>query len=129
MKVRLLNPSIYADPEYFKLHPKETSPRDPGSYPIVVEGFIVEPTEFEKKYGIESPNNSIKVGGDELDRVFKSYFSDGRPMNSIYGSAAVLGWWNHEGEPKSWEPVGPFDFWNKLKASREVGETVGKGYL
>lgn len=125
MKVRLLNPSIYADPEYFKLHPKETSPSDPGSYPIVVEGFIVEPTEFEN----ESPNNSIKVGGDELDRVFKSYFSDGRPMNSIYGSAAVLGWWNHEGEPKSWEPVGPFDFWNKLKASREVGETVGKGYL
>ena len=128
MRVRLLNPSIYADPNYRKLHEKDTSPRDPGSYPIVVEGFIVEPTEFEKKYGIESPN-TIMVGGDELDRVFKSYFSDGRPMNSIYGSAAVLGWWNHEGEPKSWEPVGPFDFWNKLKASREVGETVGKGYL
>lgn len=129
MKVRLLNPSIYADPEYFKLHPKETSPRDTGSYPIVVEGFIDEPMGFEKKYGIESQANSIKVGGDELDRVFKSYFSDGRPMNSIYGSAAVLGWWNHEGEPKSWEPVGPFDYWNKLKASREVGETVGNGYL
>lgn len=129
MKVRLLNPGIYSDPEYFKLHPKETSPHDPGSYPIVVEGFIVEPTEFEKKYGIESTFNSIKVGGDELDRVFKSYFSDGRPMNSCYGSEAVLGWWNHEGEPKAWEPVGPFDYWNKLKASREVGETVGKGYL
>lgn len=129
MKVRLLNPSIYSDPEYFKLHPKETSPRDPDSYPIVVEGFITDQTEYEKKYGIESTFNSIKVGGDELDRVFKSYFSDGRPMNSIYGSAAVLGWWNHEGEPKSWEPVGPFDYWNKLKASREVGETVGKGYL
>lgn len=57
MKVRLLNPSIYADPEYFKIHPKDTSPSDPGSYPIVVEGFIVEQTEFEKKYGIESPAN------------------------------------------------------------------------
>ena len=129
MKVRLLNPSIYADPKYFKLHPKETSPRDPGSYPIVVEGFIVEQTEFEKKYGIESPANSIKVCGDELDRVFKRYFSDGRPMNSRYGSAAVLGWWNEPGKPKSWEPVGPFDFWNKLKESREIGETVGSGYL
>lgn len=73
MKVRLLNPSIYADPEYFKLHPKETSPRDPGSYPIVVQGFF-DGTEFN--------NSSIKVGGDELDRVFKSYFSDGRPMDS-----------------------------------------------
>lgn len=129
MKVRLLNPSIYADPEYFKLHPKDTSPRDPSSYPIVVEGFLDEPTELEKKYGIEFSTNSIKVGGDELDRVFKSYFSDGRQMDSCYGSAAVLGWWNEEGKPKAWEPVGPFDFWNKLKASREVGETVGKGYL
>ncbi|UGV21820.1 hypothetical protein [Phage vB_EcoM-p111] len=129
MKVRLLNPNIYADPNYRKLHPKETSPSDPGSYPIVVEGFITDQTEYEKKYGIESTFNSIKVGGDELDRVFKSYFIDGRPMNSIYGSAAVLGWWNEPGEPKAWEPVGPFDFWNKLKASREIGETVGKGYL
>lgn len=128
MKVRLLNPSIYADLEYFKLHPKETSPRDPGSYPIVVEGFFDECSLImKKKYGSEM--KSIKVGGDELDRVFKSYFSDGRPMNSIYGSDAVLGWWNAEGKPKSWEPVGPFDYWNKLKSSREVGETVGKGYL
>ena len=120
MKVRLLNPSIYASHEYYKLHEKETCPTDPDSYPIVVEGFF-DGTEFE--------DSSIKVGGDELDRVFKSYFSDGRPMNSCYGSAAVLGWWNEEGKPKSWEPVGQFDFWNKLKASREVGETVGKGYL
>lgn len=127
MKVRLLNPSIYADPRYRKIHPKETNPSDPGSYPIVVEGFFDECSLIMKKYG--SKMNSIKVGGDELDRVFKSYFSDGRPMDSCYGSAAVLGWWNHEGEPKAWEPVGPFDFWNKLKASREVGETVGKGYL
>ncbi|UOX38512.1 hypothetical protein [Escherichia phage P818] len=129
MKVRLLNPNIYDYPNYRKLHPKETSPSDPGSYPIVVEGFIVDQTEFEKKYGIESPANSIMVGSDELNRVFKSYFSDGRPMDPCYGSAAVLGWWNEPGKPKAWEPVGPFDFWNKLKASREIGETVGKGYL
>ncbi len=127
MKVRLLNPSIYADPSYRKIHPKETNPRDPGSYPIVVEGFFDECSLIMKKYGSEM--NSIKVGGDELDRVFKSYFSDGRPMDSCYGSAEVLGWWNEPGKPKAWEPVGPFDFWNKLKASREVGETVGKGYL
>lgn len=127
MKVRLLNPSIYADPEYFKPHPKETSPRDPDSYPVVVDGFFGELAELERRCGIEP--RSIKVGGDELDRVFKSYFSDGRPMDSCYGSAAVLGWWNEPGKPKAWEPVGPFDFWNKLKASREVGETVGKGYL
>lgn len=127
MKVRLLNPSIYADPEYFKLHPKETGPSDPDSYPVVVDGFFGELAELERKCGIEP--RSIKVGGDELDRVFKSYYSDGRPMDSCYGSAAVLGWWNEPGKPKAWEPVGPFDFWNKLKASREVGETVGKGYL
>lgn len=63
MKVRLLNPSIYADPEYFKLHPKETSPRDPSSCPIVVDGFIDEPMEFEKKYGIESYHNAKWIGG------------------------------------------------------------------
>lgn len=127
MKVRLLNPNIYADSNYRKLHEKETSPRDPGSYPIVVEGFFDELAEFERKLGIEP--RSIKVGGDELDRVFKSYYRDGSQMASRYGSAGVLGWWNKEGEPKAWEPVGPFDFWNKLKASREVGEAVGKGYL
>lgn len=127
MKVRLLNPSIYSDPEYFKLHPKGTSPRDPDSYPVVVDGFFGELAELERKLGIEP--RSIKVGGDELDRVFKSYFSDGRPMGSCYGSAAVLGWWNEPGEPKAWELVGTFDFWNKLKASREIGETVGEGYL
>lgn len=120
MKVRLLNPSIYADLSNTKVHEKDTCPRDPDSYPVVVEGFF-DGTEFE--------NSSIKVVGDELDRVFKSHFIDGRPMNSCYGSAAVLGWWNEEGKPKSWEPVGPLDYWNKLKASREVGETVGKGYL
>lgn len=118
MKVRLLNPSIYADLDYTKLHEKETNPRYPGSYPIVVDGF------FD---GLDG--SSIKVGGDELDRVFKSYFNDGRPMNSQYGSAAVLGWWNKPGKPESWELVSPFDYWNKLKASREVGETVGEGYL
>lgn len=124
MKVRLLNPSIYADLSHTKLHEKDTCPRDPCSYPVVVDGFfddVFDGSEFERK--------SIKVCGDELDRVFKSHFSSGKPMNSCYGSAAVLGWWNEEGKPKSWEPVGPFDYWNKLKASREVGETVGKGYL
>lgn len=121
MRVRLLNPSIYADLSYTKLHEKDRSPRDPSLYPIVVEGFFDGTKYYE--------NGAIKVGGDELNRVFKSYFSDGRPMNSGYGSADVLGWWNEEGKPKSWEPVGKFDFWNKLKSSREVGETVGKGYL
>lgn len=129
MKVRLLNPSIYADPEYSKLHPKETSPRDPGSYPIVVEGFFDAcDLEFKEKYGFEI--ESVKVFADELNRVFKSYHFDGSPMiDSGYSRDAALGWWNHEGKPKAWEPVGPFDFWNKLKESREVGETVGKGYL
>lgn len=124
MKVRLLNPNIYADTDYKKIHPKDTSPRDPDSYPVVVEGFfndLFDGTIFERK--------SIKVGGDELDRVFKSHFRDGRLMDSGFGSDSVLGWWNDEGKPKSWEPVGPFDFWNKLKSSREVGENVGKGYL
>lgn len=125
MKVRLLNPNIYADMKYKKIHPKDTSPRDPDSYPVVVDGFfdnLFDGTNFERK--------SIKVGGDELDRVFKSHFIDGRQiMNSGYGSHNSLGWWNDEGKPKSWEPVGPFDFWNKLKSSREVGENVGKGYL
>ena len=127
MKVRLLNPSIYADPNYRKLHEKDTSQRDPGSYPIVVDGFFDECDLMMKKFGVEV--KSIKVGGGELDRVFNDHYSDGKPMGTAYGSACVLGWWNHEGEPKSWEPVGPFDFWNKLKASREIGETVGKGYL
>ncbi|MBH0029277.1 hypothetical protein I6F53_20235, partial [Pseudoalteromonas sp. SWN29] len=61
MKVRLLNPSIYANPNYRKLHKKETSPRDPDSYPVVVDGFfndLFDGTIFEHK--------SIKVGGDEL---------------------------------------------------------------
>ena len=127
MKVRLLNPSIYADPNYRKLHEKDTSPRDPGSYPIVVDGFFDKCDLMMKECGVEV--KSIKVGGDELDRVFKDHYSDGKPMGTAYGSDCVLGWWNEEGEPKAWEPVGPFDFWNKLKASREVGETVGKGYL
>lgn len=125
MKVRLLNPNIYADTDYKKIHPKDTSPRDPDSYPVVVDGFfndLFDGTKFERK--------SIKVGGDELNRVFKSHFRDGRLMESgLFESAANLGWWNDEGKPKSWEPVGPFDFWNKLKSSREVGENVGKGYL
>lgn len=124
MKVRLLNPNIYADTDYKKIHPKDTSPRDPDSYPVVVECFfndLFDGTIFERK--------SIKVGRDELDRVFKSHFRDGRLMGSGFGSDSVLGWWNDEGKPKSWEPVGPFDFWNKLKSSRKVGENVGKGYL
>lgn len=127
MKVRLLNPSIYADPEYSKPHPKDTSPRDPGSYPIVVDGFFDECDLMMKSCGFEI--KSIKVGGDELDRVFKDHYSDGKPMGTAYGSECVLSWWNKPGKPKAWEPVGPLDFWNKLKASREIGETVGNGYL
>lgn len=125
MKVRLLNPNIYADNDYKKIHPKDTSPRDPDSYPVVVDGFfndLFNGTNFERK--------SIKVGGDELNRVFKRHFRDGSLMESaLFESDASLGWWNDEGNPKAWEPVGPFDFWNKLKSSREVGENVGKGYL
>lgn len=126
MKVRLLNPNIYADTKYKKIHPKDTSPRDPDSYPVVVDGFFDDlfdaATNFKHK--------TIKVGGDELDRVFKSHFSDGRKITgSGYGSDAFLRWWNEPGEPKAWELVGPFDFWNKLKSSREVGENVWKGYL
>ena len=89
MKVRLLNPNIYADPNYRKLHEKDTSPRDPGSYPIVVEGFFDECDLMMKKYGVEV--KSIKVGGDELDRVFKDHYSDGKPMGTLYGSDCVLG--------------------------------------
>lgn len=40
MKVRLLNPSIYAELNCHKNHPKETCPRDPGSYPVVAYGVV-----------------------------------------------------------------------------------------
>lgn len=126
MKVRLLNPSIYAlkpgrEPGYCD------KVSDPASYPVVVE--VIDITN-EPKVIQDVFKDRILVGASELDRVFN--------MGGGYKrrSDTQLGWWNNQNNSDrphipthSWEPVGPFDFWNKLKASREVGETVGKGYL
>lgn len=126
MKVRLLNPSIYT------LKPSQ-NPEDwgkisnPASYPVVVEIVDIsnEPEVIKDAF-----KDRVLVGAGELDRVF------GMGGGYKLKSDTQLGWWNNQYDEiqphipsHSWEPVGPFDYWNKLKESREVGETVGKGYL
>lgn len=126
MKVRLLNPSIYSLKPNQKLS-DWSKVDDPESYPVVVE---TDDISHEPKIIQDAFKDRVLVGASELDRVFN--------MGGGYKrrSDTQLCWWNNQnnsGRPhipsNSWEPVGPFDFWNKLKASREVGETVGKGYL
>lgn len=126
MRVRLLNPSIYSLEPGRKPHELEVV-SNPDNYPVVVE---IKDISNEPKIIQDVFKDRVVVGATELDRVFNT--GGGYKRNSD----TELGWWNgivRESEPhipaNSWEPVGPFDFWNKLKASREVGETVGKGYL
>ena len=126
MKVRLLNPSIYSLKPGQKLE-HWGKVEDPESYPVVVEAIDItnEPEIIQDVF-----KDRVLVGASELDRVFNMVGGYKR------SSDTQLGWWNNQNNSDrphipthSWEPVGPFDFWNKLKASREVGETVGKGYL
>ncbi|MES1707703.1 hypothetical protein [Escherichia coli] len=126
MKVRLLNPSIYALKPGHK-HEGWSKVGDPANYPVVVEADDIS---HEPKIIQDTFKDRVLVGASELDRVFN--------MGGGYkrSSDTQLGWWNNLNKSNrphipsnSWEPVGPFDYWNKLKASREVGETVGKGYL
>ncbi|MEG0209074.1 MULTISPECIES: hypothetical protein [Gammaproteobacteria] len=121
-RVRLLNPSIYSKPEGYQFHPCEKI-SNPASYPVVVDVI-----DISHKHQViqEAYIDRALVGVKELDRVFN--------MGNGYrrSSDTKLGWWNNledRGNEVSWEPVSPFDYWNKLKATRGVGETVGKGYL
>lgn len=118
MKVRLLNPSIYR---------KNGGERDPmfnsETYPVIVEGSIKD------SYGMTSTGR-INVTAQELDRAMPY------PDNFKRASCIKeLGWWNNPvrtepGAPEiSWELVSPFDYWNKLKSSRPVGDVVPAGYL
>lgn len=118
MKVRLLNPSIYR---------KTGGERDPmfeqATYPIVVDGSL------EDSKGM-TLTGRINVTAEELDRAMP-YPGDFKRASCI----KELGWWNNPvsvepGTPEiSWELVSPFDYWNKLKSSRQVGDVVPAGYL
>ena len=128
MKVRLLNPSIYAIKPNQKLSNWGCGKLgDQSNYPVVV---WVDDITHEPKIIQDAFKDRVLVGAVELDRVFN--------LGGGYkrSSDTQLGWWNNLDnssrphiQSNSWEPVGPFDFWNTLKATREVGETVGKGYL
>lgn len=126
MKVRLLNPSIYTVapgfdiPEWHKLAQQE-------SYPVVVDIISIE---HEPEVIQDVFKNRALVGASELDRVFNCGGGYTRSKDT------ELGWWNNppgydnDHTPKiSWEPATPFDYWNKLKSSRDVGDVVGSGYL
>lgn len=120
MRVRLLNKSIYrhvADVENPMLND--------ANYPIVVNA------EIRKSF-----SNAVHVSYAELDRVFPIIMRGGRQYKRD-NQAGVdgLSWWNDPVglscgvEEKSWEPVSPFEYWNKLKSSRAVGDVVPAGYL
>ena len=122
-RIRLLNPSIYSGII-------NTSSNDPmlevSSYPVVVSA--------EERDQAFYPG-SVNVPFSELNRVFPIVFPWGEKYErkSSFGSDGLT-WWNYPiGDPlaqqKSWEEVGPFDFWNELKRSREVGEKPRQGYL
>lgn len=120
-RIRLLNPSIYTGMElgHFNADPMHRQ----ENYPVVVEAS--EEDNFGHKF-----TDRMHVTYKELDRVFPYSFERDKcePGKGI-------GWWNHPlkreaSTPEiSWEPVTPFDYWNKLKASRPVGDLVPAGYL
>ncbi|UGO53160.1 hypothetical protein HAZELMIKA_70 [Klebsiella phage vB_KaeD_HazelMika] len=117
--VRLLNPSIYAsrDPKVFRKGDLD----DQSVYPVVVEADVFKAESF----------SFAAVSAKELDRVFPIMSCNGEQ----YERSGSLHFWN---DPEtvgeniqrvSWEPVTPFDYWNKLKSSRPVGDVVPQGYL
>lgn len=124
MRVRLLNKSIYRY-QVDKINPMLND----ASYPVIVSA------EIRKDF-----KNAVNVHYSELDRVFpilfpgsgKQYKRDNPTLNT--SGSDGLSWWNEPIgnavlEEKSWEPVSPFEYWNKLKSSREVGDVVPAGYL
>lgn len=121
MRVRLLNPSIYCSDNMGMSFVTKGNIEDDSMYPVAVNAEIDEYSD-----------NRAVVSSEELDRVFPIFVCGKEHKRD---ESCNLGWWNNpprggEGVKKiSWEPVTPFDYWNQLKASREVDETVGKGYL
>lgn len=120
MRIRLLNPSIYGTEQSGTYDPMH----DPKRYPVVVEAAKRE-APFD---------GAAKVPYTELDRVFPIVFSWGEHFRrASQGGETGLSWWNDpagsEAPKVSWEEVSPFDYWNKLKSSRAVGDVVQAGYL
>lgn len=121
-RYRLLNPSIYASPvgEFDENGMRSDGFYNPfddmSRYPVVVDA---EQVTYLPDY--------IRVSGSELDRAFPYKSGNGR------GEFFNLAWTNkpmiESRFEKSWEEVTPFDYWNKLKESREVGSRVPRGYL
>lgn len=120
MKIRLLNSSIYGGQSSSAYDPSEHQ----ENYPVVVEAEMREESYLKA-------HNLPRVSYSEMDRVFPIVFSWGEPYSreNAMGHNEGLTWWPGKDESKSWEPVTPFDYWNKLKSSRPVGEVVPKGYL
>lgn len=119
-RIRLLNPSIYGDEQkggaYDPMH-------DLKSYPVVVEA------EYREESYLEA--GLLRVSYSELDRVFPIIFSWGEQHKRTEQAGLTNGltWWRREDGSPSCEVVSPFDYWNKLKSSREVGSLVPEGYL
>lgn len=120
-RIRLLNPSIYTWMELSQFN--EDPMHIQENYPVVVEA------SEEDNYGHKFENR-MHVTYKELDRVFPYSFE-----REKHEPGKGIGWWNHPlkreaSTPEiSWEPVTPFDYWNKLKSSRPVGDVVPAGYL
>lgn len=121
MRIRLLNPSIYSNMD---ISPNVKDPMHmQESYPVIVEATTADSFghEFEGR---------MNVTFEELDRVFPYGFKRNK-----HNPGKGLGWWNNpvkrsaDTPEVSWEPVTPFDYWNKLKSSRPVGDVVPAGYL
>lgn len=121
MRIRLLNPSIFGDEQqggtYDPMH-------DLNSYPVVVNA------EYREDYYL-SDRKLPKVTYSELDRVFPVVFSWGEEYSREKSVSVCDGltWWPREDGSPSFEEVSPFDYWNKLKSSRTVGDVVPAGYL
>lgn len=121
MRIRLLNPSIYGTEQNGTYDPMH----DPKRYPVIV---------YATKRGYPF-DGSVEVPYTELDRVFPVVFSWGEKFSRVRsGLQKGISWWNDPAgdtrAPKvSWEEVSPFDYWNKLKSSRAVGDVVPAGYL
>ena len=121
MRIRLLNPSIFGKEQsngaYDPMH-------DEKSYLIIVNAEYREEAHFKAR-------NLPRVSYSELDRVFPIVFSWGERYSreKVMGHNEGLTWWPGEDGSPSFEEVSPFDYWNKLKSSRPVGDLVPQGYL
>lgn len=120
MRIRLLSPSIYFQPQTSGAYDPMS---DMGSYPVIVNAeYHTESYLMDKKLPM--------LTFEELDRVFPVKFSWGETYKRARnGLGDGLTWWHNEDGTPSFEEVSPFDYWNKLKSSRPVGDVVPRGYL